>query len=68
MDNRDHPQNLTQTCIHPIKIKKHGRPNKSLFRFGLGFLFHDCFQPNLNGGSLSIPLSFFPVHRLGFMV
>jgi hypothetical protein len=29
---------MWQNLLHPIKIKKHGRPAKSLFRFGLDFL------------------------------
>jgi len=44
--------------LNPIKIKKHGRPNRSLFRFGLDFLRHACFDLNLNADKLSIPLNF----------
>ena len=49
---------IWQNILHPIKIKKHGRPAKSLFRFGLDFLRRIFFDLNLNADNFSKALSF----------
>jgi Transposase DDE domain len=49
---------IWQNIFHPIKIKKHGRPAKSLFRFGLDFLRRVFFDLNLNADNFSKALSF----------
>lgn len=49
---------IWQHLLHPIKIKKHGRPAKSLFRFGLDFLRSIFFDLNLNANKFSEALCF----------
>jgi Transposase DDE domain len=44
--------------LNPIKLKKHGRMAKSIFRFGLDFLRHTFLDLELNAGNFSRALSF----------
>jgi Transposase DDE domain len=44
---------MWKAVLHPIKIKKHGRPAKSLFRFGLDFLRRIFFDIELNADAIS---------------
>jgi hypothetical protein len=44
--------------LNPIKIKKHGRMAKSIFRFGLDFLRNTFFDLKLNADAFSKALSF----------
>jgi Transposase DDE domain len=44
--------------LSPIKIKKHGRMAKSIFRFGLDFLRHTFLHLELNAAAFSKALSF----------
>jgi hypothetical protein len=49
---------IWQSLLHPIKIKKHGRSAKSLFRFGLDFLRRIFFDLKLNADAFSKAISF----------
>lgn len=44
--------------LKPIKIKKHGRMARSIFRSGLDFLRHTFLDLDLNAGNFSKALSF----------
>jgi len=49
---------IWQNLLHPIKIKKHGRPAKSIFRFGLDFLRCIFFDFKLHADKFSTAISF----------
>ena len=47
-----------QTILKPLKLKKHGRPPKSIFRVGFDFLRHILLDLQLNSEAFSSSLNF----------